>query len=128
MIEFRILDEPRQKFSVLLNRRRVTFELWYSLTSKRWSMDLAIDGAPVLHGRRIVTGVDLLAPFNLGIGILFAFPEVAGAVPDRSGLPLGKVKLYHTTQEEVNEAVVKEGPGHVPRRLHGQPKQSGGDA
>lgn len=105
MIEFRILDEPRQKFSVLLNRRRVTFELWYSVTTQRWSMDLSIDGAPVLHGRRIVTGVDLLAPFSLGIGILFAWPEVAGAVPDRSALPLGTVKLYHTTQEEVDASV-----------------------
>lgn len=105
MIEFRILDEPRQKFSVLLNRRRVTFELWYSVTTQRWSMDLAIDGAPVLHGRRIVTGVDLLAPFSLGIGILFAWPEVKGSVPDRQGLPLGNVRLYHTTEEEVNAAV-----------------------
>lgn len=105
MIEFRILDEPRQKFSVLLNRRRVTFELWYSLTTDRWSFDLAIDGATVLNGRRIVTGVDLLAPFNLGIGILFAAPEAAGTVPNRSALPLGTVKLYHTTQEEVDAAV-----------------------
>lgn len=105
MIQFRILDEPRQKFSVLLNRRRVTFELWYSLTSDRWSMDLAIDGAPVVHGRRIVTGVDLLAPFNLGIGILFAAPEVRGAVPDRRSLPLGEVRLYHTTQEEIDASV-----------------------
>lgn len=105
MIQIRVLDEPRQKFSVLLNRRRVTFELWYNLTNDRWSMDLAIDGAPVLHGRRIVTGVDLLAPFNLGIGILFAFPEVAGSVPNRAALPLGTVRLYHTTQEEVDASV-----------------------
>lgn len=105
MIQFRLVDEPRQKFSVLLARRRVTFELWYSLVSNRWSMDLAIDGAPVLHGRRIVTGVDLLAPFNLGIGILFAWPETPGAVPDRRGLPLGTVRLYHTTQEEIDASV-----------------------
>ena len=105
MIQFRLVDEPRQKFSVLLNRRRVTFELWYSQTSDRWSMDLAIDGAPVLHGRRIVTGVDLLAPFNLGIGILFAWPETPGAVPDRRALPLGAVRLYHTTQEEIDASV-----------------------
>lgn len=105
MIEFRILDEPRQKFSVVLNRRRVTFELWYNVTTQRWSMDLAIDGAPVLHGRRIVTGVDLLAPFSFGIGILFAWPEVTGAVPDRQALPLGTVRLYHTTQEEVDASV-----------------------
>ena len=105
MIQLRILDEPRQKFSVLLGRNRVTFEIWYSITSDRWSMDVAIDGAPVLHGRKIVTGVDLLAPFNFGIGILFALPEVAGSRPNRASLPLGEVRLYHTTQEEVDAAV-----------------------
>lgn len=104
MIQFRILDEPRQKFSVLLNRRRVTFEIWYSRTSDRWSMDLAIDGAPVLHGRRIVTGVNLLAAYNFGIGILIAWPETS-PIPNRTALPLGEVRMYHTTQEEVDAAV-----------------------
>lgn len=104
MIEFKIIDEPRQKFSVLLNQRRVTFTLWYSVFSDRWSFDLAIDGEPVLHGRRIVAGVDLLKPFNFGIGILFAWPE-GEAVPNRDALPLGTVKLYHTTQEEIDATV-----------------------
>lgn len=104
MIEFRILNEPKQKFSVLIGQRRVTFTLWYSQTSDRWSMDLAIDDAPVLHGRRIVTGVDLLAPFNLDIGIIFAWSDT-GVPPGRDALPLGLVKLYHTTQEEVDAAV-----------------------
>lgn len=105
MIEIKVRDEPKQKFSVVLNRRRVSFELWYNLTSDRWSMDLAIDGAPVLHGRRIVAGVDLLAPFGLGIGMVFAWPELPGVVADRFNLPAGNVKLYHTTQEEVDAAV-----------------------
>lgn len=104
MIEFRLVNEPKQKFSVLLGSRRITFTLWYNRTSDRWSMDLAIDGAPVLHGRRIVTGVDLIAPFNLGIGILFAWSDI-GAAPGRDALPSGTVKLYHTTQEEVDAAV-----------------------
>lgn len=104
MIEIKIVNEPKQKFSVLLNRRRVTFTFWYNQTSDRWSFDLALDDIPVLHGRRVVTGVDLLAPFDLGIGVLFAYSE-AGGVPDRENLPNGVVKLYHATQEEVNAAV-----------------------
>lgn len=104
MIEFRIINEPRQKFSVLLGSRRVTFNLWYNRTSDRWSMDLAIDGAPVLHGRRIVTGVDLLAPFNFGIGVIFALSDI-GALPGRDSLPSGTVKLYYATQEEADAAV-----------------------
>lgn len=104
MLEFIIRDEPKQKFSLLLNRRRVTFTLWYNQTSDRWSFDLALDDAPVIHGRRIVTGVDLIAPYNLGIGVIFAFSET-DAAPTRDNLPLGIVKMYHTTQEEINAAV-----------------------
>lgn len=104
MIEFNIIDEPKQKFSLLLNRRRVTFTIWYNQTSDRWTFDLALDNEPVLHGRRIVTGVDLLAPYNLGIGVLFAFSDT-DQVPDRDNLPLGIVKMYHTTQEEIDAAV-----------------------
>lgn len=104
MIEFRIIDEPKQKFSVLLKGRRVTFTLWYNSTSDRWEFDVELDSGPILRGRRIVTGVDLLAPFDLGIGVLFAYSET-GAVPNRTNLPLGLVKLYHTTQEEIDAAV-----------------------
>jgi hypothetical protein len=104
MIEFRIVDEPKQKFSLLLNGRRVTFLLWFSGVTNRWSFDLSLDDGPVIQGRRIVTGTDLLAPFGLGIGVLFAFSET-GAEPTRENLPLGIVKLYHTTQEEIDAAV-----------------------
>lgn len=104
MIEIKVVDEPKQKFSLLLNGRRVTFLLWFSGVTNRWSFDLSLDNGPVIRGRRIVTGVDLLAPFGLGIGVLFAFSET-GAEPTRENLPLGIVKLYHTTQEEIDAAV-----------------------
>lgn len=104
MIEFKILDEPRQRFSVILNFRRVTFDLWYNPTSDRWSFDMALDGEPVLSGRRIVTGVDLIAPFHFDIGSIFAYSPL-GLDPDRNNLPQGLVKLYYATQEEIDAAV-----------------------
>ena len=104
MLEFRIIDQPRQRFSVIMNNRRVTFDLWYNQSSDRWSFDLSLDDTPVIHGRRIVAGADLLAPFNLGLGILVAFSET-GAEPTRNNLPQGYIRLYHTTQEEVDAAL-----------------------
>lgn len=104
MIELDILDESKQKFSLIVAERRVTIELWYSVAIDRWSFSLALDGDMVITGRKIVTGVDLLAPFNLGIGVLFAHSE-SGALPTRNALPLGLVKLYHATQEEVDAAI-----------------------
>ena len=104
MIEIDVLDESKQKFSLILDGRRVTVQLWYSTADDRWSFDLALDGDPVLTGRKLVTGIDLLAPFNLGIGALFAYSDT-DALPTRDALPRGLVRLYHATQEEFDAAV-----------------------
>ena len=107
MIEFKITNEARQRFSVQIVGRRVTFTLWYSGVMDRWSLDLAIDNEPVLHGRRVVVDRDLLAPFRYNIGVVFAFSE-GGEPPGRDQLPLGLVRLYHTTQGEIDDATVVE--------------------
>lgn len=104
MIEFTVADAADQQFSAILNNRRVTLRLRYNVTTDRWSFDLSLDDLPVLQGRRIVTGVDLLAPFNFGIGSIFAYPASEGQIPDRTGLPAGRVRLYHATPAEI-EAV-----------------------
>ena len=104
MIEFDISDEADQKFATILNFQRVSFRLRYNTTNDRWSFDLSIDGAPVLHARKIVTGIDLLAPFDFGIGVIFALAET-NEDPGRNELPQGRVRLYHTTQDEIDAAV-----------------------
>lgn len=104
MIVFKIVDVADQQFSAVLNNRRVTIRLRWNLTSGRWSFDMSIDDVPVLHGRRIVTGIDLLAAFNFGIGAIFSLPAVAGAEPNRDNLPNGNVRLYHATQAEIDAA------------------------
>lgn len=101
---FRILDQADQQFGTIINGRRVTTRLRYNPTSDRWTFDLSIDDQPVLHGRRIVTGVDLLAPFSFGLGLIFAAAVTPGAVPDRQALPAGTVKLFHASDEEAAAA------------------------
>lgn len=104
MVEFEVSDYADQKFAVTLNGRRVTMRLRFNYVSNRWSFDLSIDDLPVLHGRRVVAGVDLLKPFNLGLGIIFAMAIVEGALPDRVALPNGSVKIFHATEEDVELA------------------------
>lgn len=104
MIVFKIIDAADQQFGTIINNRRVTIRLRWNLTSGRWSFDLAIDDLPVLTGRRIVTGIDLLSPFGLGIGAIFALPAVLGSLPGRSELPGGDVRLYQASQEEIDAA------------------------
>lgn len=104
MIEFTVSDVSDQQFSTVINNQRVTIRLWYSNFNNRWSADISIDGEPVLHGRRIVTGSDLLASYDFGIGVIFANSE-KNHEPGRDQLPNGLVKIYHATQEEVNASV-----------------------
>lgn len=101
---FRLIDAADQQFGTIINNRRVTIRLRYNPTSERWSFDLAIDDLPVLQGRRIVTGVDLLAPFNFGLGVIFAAAVTPGAVADREALPAGTVKLFHASDAELAAA------------------------
>ncbi len=101
---FRIIDAADQQFGTIINGRRVTIRLRYNPSNDRWSFDLAIDDKPVLHGRRIVTGVDLLAPFDFGLGVIFAAAITPGAIPDRQALPAGTVKLFHASDEEAAAA------------------------
>lgn len=102
---FNIVDAADQQFSAILNERRVTFRLRYNPVSERWSVDIAVDDVPVVHGRRIVPNVDLLAPYHLGLGSLFAVVIMPGAEADRQGLPTGAVRLYHATQDEIDAAI-----------------------
>lgn len=97
---FNVTDHADQQFGTIINGRRVTFRLRYNQSNNRWSFDLSIDDQPVLHGRRVVTGIDLLAPFNFGLGIIIAAVVTPGAVPDRDALPAGEVRIYHLTDAE----------------------------
>lgn len=102
---FNVVDYADQQFGTIINGRRVTIRLRYNTTSDRWSFDLSIDNLPVLTGRRIVTGVDLLAPFDLGLGSIFAYAVTPGAVPDRAALPAGTVLLMQASEAEIAAAV-----------------------
>lgn len=105
MIQFNLTTAADQQFGAILNGRRTTLRLRYNPSSERWSFDLSIDDQPVLLARRIVSGVDLLKPFKLGVGLLFALPIVDGAVPGRNELADGTVGLFHATEIEYNEAI-----------------------
>ncbi len=105
MVRFEIAELPDQKFSLVLNNRRTTFRFRYNVTTDRWSFDLSIDDAPVLRGRRVVTGIDLLAPYDFGIGVIFALEMMPGAAPNLGGLPSGAVRIFHATPDELNAAI-----------------------
>ncbi|MEP9376211.1 hypothetical protein ABLE91_05835 [Aquabacter sp. CN5-332] len=93
--EIPITNAARQRFITTLNGRSCQFDVNFNVTTQRWSFDLEIEGTLVLAGRRIVLGVDLLEPFKLGLGQIFAVAWTPGALPDREGLPSGAVRLIN---------------------------------
>lgn len=101
---FNITDVPDQQFGTIINNQRVTIRVRYNASNDRWTFDLSLDDEAVLHGRRIVAGVDLLAAFDFGLGLIFAY-SASDSAPDRDALPNGTVQLYNATLEEL-EAVL----------------------
>lgn len=101
MIRLDIGDHADQTISAIMDGRRVTIRLRYNVTIDRWSMDLSIDDEPVLHGRRVVTGVDMLEQFGFGIGVMFAAAVKPFAEPDRANLPNGNVRIFHIAEDEL---------------------------
>lgn len=95
LYEFPILNQPVQQFSTVINGLKVSFLVRYSVTSRRFSLDLAIDETPVLTGIRMVSNQDLVDVFDLGLGMFF----VAGvrdyqAEPTLEAFAEGAVKFY----------------------------------
>lgn len=105
MIKFNVTGEPDQQFSAVVDGRRLTLRLWYSTFTERWSLDVSVDGEPVVAGRKIVTGVDLIEPFSLKIGVIFAATSDESGVVDRDAFTDGTASLYHATESEVNAAI-----------------------
>lgn len=92
--EIPVIDAPFQTLTTSLAGRAVGMAFAWNETVGRWSFDLSIDGEPVVVGRRIVLGVDLLKPFGLGLGKLVAVDWAGdGSEPGRSELPAGAVRL-----------------------------------
>jgi len=101
MIEFQVNEAARQKFSTVIERRRVTIRIQFNHVANRWFFDLALDGDYVLFGRKVVRNVNLIEPFNFGIGVIFAFsPQDFEA--ERDNLANGLVKIYQVDQGELD--------------------------
>lgn len=95
--EIILTDAPDQTFTTLLSNQRCTFRFRYNVTGDFWSFDLKIGNDERVTGRRVVTGVDLLAAFNLGIGSIAAI-SYSGERVGRTSLSSRRVKLYHISE------------------------------
>lgn len=96
---------PRESMDVILAGRSLRLRSRYANLVGTWRLDIEdLDGddpTPILTGIPIVVGVDLLAPYGLGLGSLFAeATERSGDDPKRGELG-GRVSLIHYAPSEL---------------------------
>lgn len=75
--------EPFRTFTTNLNGHSYQFTTNYNERNGVWSFDLADGetGDPIISGVPILIGCDLLGPYGLGIGSMYAVDQAATAAP-----------------------------------------------
>jgi len=111
MQEIKLIDTPKQTFTINLNGNRIIFKFLYNTISDRWTFDMTFDGTLLLSGRKVLKGFNLIGQFveisALNLGLIFCEEvEEQGAEPNRNNIPGGVVRILHVTQEEADGASV----------------------
>lgn len=95
--EIPVLDHPDQEFHVRSGDKDIKIKLLFNPSSNRWTFDLWINEKLMLAGRKLVAGIDLIAPYSFNIGHLYVIDTRANNnEPSRYNLPRGDVRLIHS--------------------------------
>ena len=83
MVKIPFASTPWETFSCALDGTTYQFTTNYNERNGVWSFDLYDDatGAPLALGVAILIGCDLLAPYGLGIGSMYAIDMAATTAP-----------------------------------------------
>lgn len=105
MIEISVSSEHDQTFGIVLENRRVVMRLRWNVTANRYHMDLAINDTPVMVGRRVVVGADLIDQFSFGIGRIFVSGRTVDIEPTPEAFAAGEVRMLQATDAEIVAAL-----------------------
>lgn len=97
MIVFDIRDSAHQRWQSVLGGVPCEITLRWLPHIQHWTLTMDIRGARVVTNRLVVKGRDLLQPYNLGLGVIFAAGQ---SEITRASLIAGDVRLYHASQAE----------------------------
>ncbi len=108
MVEIPFSGFPREAMTVPLVGRRIRFRARYSNLMQVWTIDLSevIGDATVrlVSGLVVVIGADLLKPYGLELGGLFAVASDQPKQDAKRGELGVRVKLIHYTPDELAAA------------------------
>lgn len=102
--ELVVLDRPYQTLEMEMNGVKIRWYIKYNVKFDYWTFDLYKGAKPLLHGRRIVLDIDLLAPYNFGLGQIICIHSPTKLVtkePNRQNLPARETKLLLLWTENV---------------------------
>lgn len=100
--ELVLLDQPSQTMDVAMNGQRVKFHFKYNTRSDHWTFDLYRGNVALLHGKKLVLGIDLLERYSFGLGSVLCHRFInreEPIEPNRSNLPKRDVRLYLIWQQ-----------------------------
>ena len=80
-------SDPNATFTTSLNGVDYQFDTLYNERASVWTFDLSLakTGTPLVTGVPILIGCDMLAPFGLGIGSMYAVDMTAAAQKEAAG-------------------------------------------
>lgn len=109
MIEIPLTTQPEQKFNITLSG--LTYELRVIVNSrlKLWTVSFAQNGIDLVNGITMVSGVDLMIPYNLPFDNMYIVNlDNSNLDPDKDTLGINS-KLVILTDEEVTVEEVTSG-------------------
>lgn len=88
MLTIPFTSDPWHTFTTMLNEVEYRFSTNFNTRNERWYFDLAREdtGEVLVAGVPILIGCDLLAPYGLGIGSMFAHDLAAAAAVEDAGI------------------------------------------
>lgn len=96
---------PDQRLSVIVDGRRSTFRFRFNAWAQRWHFDMALDDQPVIYGRRVVSGRNLIPGVVLP-GKLFAYVYAGnGSQPGLGDFASGAADLFYVGEAELETAL-----------------------
>jgi hypothetical protein len=96
------LNSYPERFRIQLNNRLIELRTAYFLTNNTWKLDIYENDQCLVAGVSLLNGVDILRPYNLGLGSM-GLVDITTKHLDADSVTLGnRVLLVHMTTEEYN--------------------------
>lgn len=99
---------PKESMTIVLSGRKLSLRARYANITNVWTLDIfdvsGLEPVELVRGIAIVMGIDLLRPYPIQIGSIFAEASSDPRVDAGRGELGSRVKLVHYTEAEMESA------------------------